>query len=391
MKGQAGLAGVRRGPVRYCTVVTKSHLAFARVLAHSLLECQPGAELWVLLADRTDGQIDSGAEPFRLIFLEDLADPDQIQQMCFYYTPAELCFALRAWLHEYMLEKTNSQAWVYLDTDILVCHPLDALLRQLEASTLLLSPHTISVHLSGVDLRSVCKLESCLLHTGIYNGGFLGVRRTAESRAFIGWFKRRLQYYAFDLRPAQYGDQLWLNLVPSIFPGVGTVRHPGANVAYWNLFERTISEDRNGSLRVGDEPLLFFHFAGFEPDRPQRLTKYGFPPSLERFPPEIRKLAIRYRELLVERGYEQTRNLPYAFGRFTTGEVITADMRRLYFEAVFRGHDPVSNPFDNYPYFQARLRQQRLKRWLAQLGRKLVRRVRRSLRTDYDLESPSWS
>ena len=54
-----------------------------------------------------------------------ISNKEDIKRMCFYYTPLELCFCLRAWLHEYMFQKTNFKKWIYLDSDILVYSSLE--------------------------------------------------------------------------------------------------------------------------------------------------------------------------------------------------------------------------------------------------------------------------
>ena len=115
-----------------CTIITKSYLPYARTLAGSLARYNPNVNLYVLLADEVDNYFDPSLEPFKFIYLEDLSEPKIVEQMCFYYTPFELCCGLRGLLHEYMLEKTDVQKWLFLDSDIMVCNPLTVIFNQLE-------------------------------------------------------------------------------------------------------------------------------------------------------------------------------------------------------------------------------------------------------------------
>ena len=117
--------------IAYCTIITKSHLAFARSLADSLATWNSQSKLNVLLADQVDGYFNPDNEPFHLIKIEELNDQVDIGRMCLYYTPLELCFCLRAWLHEYMFEKTGYKKWIYLDSDILVYHSLKIIFDQI--------------------------------------------------------------------------------------------------------------------------------------------------------------------------------------------------------------------------------------------------------------------
>ena len=123
--------------IAYCTIITKSHLAYARTLAETLAKSNPQSKLFVLLADRIDGYIDPDKEPFRLITLSELNDQDDLFRMCFYYTPSELCFCLRAWLHEYMYQNSQFEKWAYLDSDIIVYHSLKTISNQLNDNAII--------------------------------------------------------------------------------------------------------------------------------------------------------------------------------------------------------------------------------------------------------------
>jgi len=374
----------------YCTIVTKSHLAYARALATTLTEQNPQGKLFVLLADRIDGYFDPEKEPFELIPIEDLADQDYIQQMCFYYTPSELCFSLRAWLHEYMLKKFTFKKWIYLDSDIIVYHSLERISKQLDHCSILLSPHLLSINPPrSLNVKAIRRLESYLLRNGgIYNGGFLALRRSAESRAFIKWFKDHLRMYGFDNRPMQSGDQFWLTCVPLYFKEVSVQRDPGANLAYWNLYERTIEQDASGKITVNGEPLLFFHFAGFDINKPKNLTKYALAQELKIVSKPIAELAKNYHNLLINNGHEEAKKYPYASGKFKDGQTITPIMRRMYFNLVYSEKLFKGSPFEQHKYFQTRLRLQRIISSVKQACKYVIKQIRRLFKPDYYFDIP---
>jgi hypothetical protein len=376
--------------IAYCTIITKSHLAYARTLATTLETSNSQNKLYVLLADRVDGYIDPDKEPFHLIGLEELTDQQDIDRMCFYYTPSELCFCLRAWLHEYMFQKTSFKKWIYLDSDIIVYHSLKKISDQLDDISIMLSPHLISIEPpQSINVKAIRKLESYLLRNGgIYNGGFLALRKTEESKAFIEWFKHHLKMYGFDDRPMQSGDQLWLTCVPLYFREVSVLRDPGSNLAYWNLYERTIERDGSGEIKVNDKPLLFFHFAGFDMNAPNKLTKYGIPQGLKIIPGPIEELAKDYHRLLIENGYEETINYPYAFAKFNNGKSITPLMRRVYFEMVFSDKRFKGSPFEQYEYFRSRMHLQETKNKLRNLSKYIMNKIGRYLNPDYNFDRP---
>ena len=78
-------------------------------------------------------------------------------------------------------------------------------------------------------------------------------------------------------------EQRWADLIPGLFEPLGLWRDPGVNVGYWRAaissFER--ASDR---VLVDGQPLRCFHFTGFEPERPERLSRYDNRISLDREP-----------------------------------------------------------------------------------------------------------
>jgi hypothetical protein len=334
-----------------CTIITKSYLPYARTLASSLAEHNPAVNLYVLLADRVDGYFDPSLEPFKFIYLEDLPDPEIIEQMCFYYTPFELCCALRGVLHEYMFERTDARKWLFLDSDIMVHNSLDVIFNQLENSSILLTPHsTTPLNSSSVD---PCELN--FLRNGLYNAGFLGLQRTDTTKKFISWFKNRLNSFSFNDYSSQefaprglFVDQLWLNLVPLYFKEVGLCLDPGANLGHWNLVDRFLSKDSFGNITANGELILFTHFSGWDINSIDKVSKYS-PICNEDVPSLWIEISKTYRRNLFKNGHEDSINYPYAFNYFHNGDFITSQMRRKYYDYLLQQDKFLikNSPFSN--------------------------------------------
>ena len=351
-----------------CTIITKSYLAFARVLSQTLTQHNPNAKLYVLLADSPDGYFEPANEPFDIIFLEDLLDQPLVKKMCFYYTPLELCCALRGMLHEYIYEKKIADSWIFLDSDILVFNSLEEIFDQLKTTSILLNPHIIS----PVAQKLVNPIELEVLASGIYNGGFLGLSRTEDTKKFIDWFKHRLAHYAFNRRGKEsigllFLDQLWLNLVPHFFQGVSFLTHPGANAAYWSLHSHTVTKQAD-TFFVEGKPLLFTHMSCWDISQPEVIHKYL---SIESITHYWGEWGNYYRKLLLENGYEECKKYPYSFDKFSSGRKILAAMRYLYYEKVFSAESLTMNPFANANYFTSQLNLQNSKATALKLMRKL--------------------
>ncbi|MDP9172627.1 MAG: glycosyl transferase, group 1 [Planctomycetota bacterium] len=326
-----------------CTIVTKQYWSFARTLAKSVLALHPSAQVYVLLADQVDGHFDPTAEPFHTIFLEDLGNTETIKKMSFYYTAFEFCCALRGFLHDYMWHKTSATEWVFLDSDIYVVGDLSDIVNSLGKASLLLNPHNTSPATPEFFLGG----ELVMLKHGIFNGGFLGLRRCEDTRLFISWFIDRLSRYCFLGVPGLFVDQLWLNHVPNYFKNVASYTHPGANLAHWNLYKRTLRKDAQGRYLADDLPLMFVHFTGWDIDLPGEVSKHEL--GYRNMPiPQLqiwKELGEQYRADLLSNGYLQARHWPYAFDKLPDGRVVTPEMRRKYYKDLFKGVQHHVSPF----------------------------------------------
>ena len=162
------------------------------------------------------------------------------------------------------------------------------------------------------------------LSTGIYNLGFIGLRRDATARQFVRWWKERLVYECrIDLCAGLFVDQHWVNFAPVYHDNVLIERHPGYNVAYWNLHERWLSTDETGQWRVSPQrgvagsktptqPLQFFHYSGYNPYRPDDISKYQTRYSFEERP-DARPLFDGYRQRLLANHNDQYRLYPCVY------------------------------------------------------------------------------
>ncbi len=90
----------------------------------------------------------------------------------------------------------------------------------------------------------------------------------------LDWWSERL---ATDCLVAPergyFVDQRWMDLAPGLIPRLAILRDEGYNVAYWNLPSREVTRDGE-RYTVNGRPLRFFHFSGYDPDHPDRLSKH---------------------------------------------------------------------------------------------------------------------
>jgi hypothetical protein len=310
------------------TLCSVNYLAHAKTLGESLLEHNPECRFVIGLVDRIPVgvalSLPSGCE---LIPVEDLkiaAFADMVTR----YNIVELNTAVKPFYIEHIYQQDPEvEHVIYLDPDILIFYSLNTLIANLRAHPLIFTPHSCTFD----NTRTIIDYEQAMLSTGIYNLGFLGTHRSAEVFAFLRWWQTRLVDHCY-YRPGAglFVDQLWTILAPLYFPSSYVEKDPGYNMAYWNLFERTLQKGPAGYLVNDRHPLIFFHFSNHSIDTPTELANRRWPavPTFEERP-ELRPLFAGYRERLLRNGflimrslncyYEQARTLHAA--RHRTGRM----------------------------------------------------------------------
>ncbi len=257
------------------------------------------------------------------------------EQMAGIYSVLELATAMKPSLLRHLLapvasDQYGNPAVLYLDPDIMVYHPFPEVFEAARRSGIALTPHVLHpLPRDGLEPN-----ERCLMHSGLFNLGFLGVG--SGSAAFLDWWHERLRLDAvIDFPNALFTDQRWVDWVPSLFGGE-VLRDHGLNVAYWNLHERPLARGGDGRIRAAGEPLKFFHFSGYEPDRPLTLSKHaaGHPRCALGDDPLVGRLCSDYVEALATAGFDETRHIPYGLACAPNGLVLTPDVRSAYSSGI---------------------------------------------------------
>ena len=319
-----------------CTIASFNYLPYARTLCASFLQFHPNDLFFVLLVDDLPEDYDPAREQFELVPVRELGISD-FEAIAFKYGILELNTNVKPTFLKYLLSKGVDQL-VYFDPDILICSPVELIYSALNDAAIVLTPHCCSPN------KENAYSEQLLLVDGIFNLGFIGISKTVEANRFLSWWEHRCLTLGFAERWAGlFVDQKWINLVPCYFNSVHILKHPGCNVAYWNLHERQL-EKRGGAWFVnGLEPLIFFHFSGINVDDGERISKHT-----EQFflstRPDIQEIFFIYREHLVANGIHTRNTHRYAFRNFTNGEPVNKLQRALFAANLDKFAE--SNPFN---------------------------------------------
>ncbi len=326
-----------------CTIVSLNYLPYARTLCDSFLSLHPDYQFFVLLVDRLPEGMDLSNEKFRLVLVEDLGIP-HFEAVAFKYNILELNTNVKPTFLKTILADGFDEV-IYFDPDILVCSRLDPIYDALGTHSIVITPHCTSPNVDSP------YAEILLLQNGVFNLGFIAVSRTPEAERFLSWWEYRCLTDGFEERwTGLFVDQKWINLVPCYFESVLVLKHPGCNVAYWNLHERSIGK-RNGSWVVnGDTPLIFYHFSGISVDGGVRISKHTDQFDLTTLP-TLTELFRDYRECLVRNGIRDANHHRYAFGYFDNGALINKLQRAAFAADLDRFGN--ANPFDAHgPFYK---------------------------------------
>jgi len=232
----------------------------------------------------------------------------------------------------------QAKSVLFLDADMLVLSPLTPILESLAGHAVLLTPHLLEPD-SNLPLQ-----EHQLNRVGVFNAGVIGDTREHGSPV-LDWYEARLERDClFDHSRGLHLDQKWLDLIPSLFEHTVIYRHAGANVAYWNLCERQLERGPEG-YRVGESPLLLFHFSGWSERAPTRLSHYlggGFSPPEDSALSELLK---DYSQQVMESSYADLLGEPSAYDFYHSGEKIS-DLDSMIYEALIEEQLP--DDYDPY-------------------------------------------
>lgn len=285
------------------TLCSNNYLAQAVTLGHSLLKYNPEYIFKIGLVDKKNERIDYASLYFEIVEAEKIGIDDW-DNMILRYNIQELNTAVKPFYFNYFINLGDSyKKIIYLDPDILIYSSFIGLENELESNDIVVTPH-ITVPINDDKFPG----ENDFLNTGLYNLGFMAIKVSSSSKKLISWWADRLKTRGYnDVKNGMFTDQLWINFVPLFFEKVKLFTHPGYNMAYWNLQERAISVKVKCYIVNDHYPLVFFHFSGFFPAKPDQISKYQNRFKFEERS-DILPLFVDYCKLLEQNKYKFYQN-----------------------------------------------------------------------------------
>ncbi|MCU0467357.1 MAG: hypothetical protein MUF58_02055 [Arcicella sp.] len=291
------------------TVCTANYLYQALTMGESLKNTNPDYELIIGLVDEipvTDFQI-----PYKIIPISDVQTVN-LAGFKGEYTVMEVATACKPVFGLYLFEKyPNLEKLIYFDTDLWILDSVEPIQEKLNNYDIILTPHITQ----PIDLQEQWN-EKQFLNAGLYNTGFVGMRRSENTFNFLNWWKNHLKDYGYyDFCNGMGIDQLCVNFVPLFYDKVLIDYNPAYNLAYWNLHERKVEFSNGKYLINGKENLLFFHFSGYSPEKPQLLSRHIKSSKTSNYPALITLFDI-YHKALLKNHYQFFKSIIPAYGKY---------------------------------------------------------------------------
>ena len=291
------------------TICSNNYLAHAKTLGDSFLIHHPDVKFIIGLVDRFDKSFDYDFfSSYEIIPVENL-QIDNFNELVTKYNIVELNTAVKPSYIHHIFQKYNADKLLYIDPDILVTGYFEEVLNGLDTYNIILTPHIctpVDDDFSPTDYHT--------LRGGIFNLGFIALSNYTAITPFLNWWHDRVIKYGYgDYTLNMFFDQLWANYIPCFYDNYYILKHPGYNMAPWNLHERTLSSDSIDNYVVnGNYPLKFFHFSSYKFYKPEtisaHLTRYDFEQRND-----LKILFTEYQNLLEKNRVGECSKLPVCY------------------------------------------------------------------------------
>lgn len=349
------------------TICAKNYIGLALALEKSIKEHSNDVDFLIFVSDEFSEEEKINELPENIIIAKDAIGISQEQwnQMSFKYDLTEFCTSIKPSCFKYVFEKFNPDACIYFDPDILVFNSLDTIYNKLEQHSIIVTPHITTIQ----DLYTGKLNERNLLYSGMFNLGFLALKKDQHAQKMLDWWEIRLEDRCFqNMMENYFTDQKWMDFLPSFFPDQLLIsRDLGLNVAPWNFYEReVVSKDnqfyiknRINKFDAAEFPLTFVHFSGYNyKSLIDGAIVQGNIKTLEVFA-DYQKIFDLYADFIKQSDFSRYVKLRYTYNYFSNQVSISSVYRKL-FRRLHEDGKITTNPFQATNSFYLSLKNAKL-------------------------------
>ena len=180
-------------------------------------------------------------------------------------SPRDILLPMENWLTvgrvaiiAYTLDFLNFDTAIFIDGDTYTYNDYSDLQQQAENHSIVVIPH-ITTPLPNDDKFPQNRIISL---SGNYNTGVWAASKSGLE--FIKWWTLQTALYPVTRPDAGLvNEQGWLRFAGDFDDNTKIFRHPGYNVAYWNIKQRTLQK-KDDVYYIDDKKLSIMHFSGFK-------------------------------------------------------------------------------------------------------------------------------
>ena len=345
------------------TICTKSYMGLAKILESSIYKYDANVDFYIFIADELNKNINIPSNAIVVkslnIFSENIW-----KELSFKYDVTEFCTCLKPFIFEWLFKNKMYEKLTYLDPDLFFFNSIDMIYKSMDNGLITLTPHFITF--PGNSISNL--FEDEIRYTGLYNLGFLGLKRSTKVFQMLNWWKKNLISKCF-VEPTmfQFTDQKWMDFMSVYFDSheLNIVKDLGWNIAPWNYFERKIVkhdacwvvENRyNENIRCD---VVFAHFSGFDYSallNNQIIQKNihkrhdGVFDDVNNLFTEYIDSFNNYKEIFTEYIKEN-----YTYDYYSNGQKVEKMHRRIYHSIIVNGYENILDPFDSKGSFYIQL------------------------------------
>jgi hypothetical protein len=303
--------------VCFFTSIALNYLPKALALAESVFDVYPKTRFVISISDISTlsstqrDRLTEIAQNFAnrgntLEYLDPLPLYERPDLLVFKFNVVELCTCVKPAIALRLLESAENVT--YLDPDTILYTTLPTESDPFAIGDVEVTPHALAPSPPHSAIS-----ERFFMYYGVFNLGYFGVRRSPQTLKFLKWWQDFcVDFGAVAPQTGLFVDQKPVDLLPCFVDRVRVVRHPGCNVAWWNLFAdgRRLTSTRTISFDGIEVPLVFFHFSNLHrpanvsqrkianplPD-PTRALAAGMPSTLLADHPILHELFAEYDQL----------------------------------------------------------------------------------------------
>lgn len=334
------------------TICAKNYIGLALALEKSIKGHNDDVDFLIFVSDEFSDEEKINNLPENIIIAKEAIgiSLEQWNQMSFKYDLTEFCTSIKPSCFKYVFKEFNPDACIYFDPDILVFNSLDTVYNKLEQHSIIVTPHITTMQ----DIYTGKLNERNLMYSGMFNLGFLALKKDEYSEKMLDWWEIRLEDRCFqNMMENYFTDQKWMDFLPSFFPNQLLISHDlGLNVAPWNFYEREIVNKDNrffvkNRINKADDavfPLTFVHFSGYNyKSLIDGAIVQGNIKTLEVYF-DYQKIFDLYANFIKQSDFSRYVQLSYTYNYFSNQVSISSVYRKL-FRRLHEDRKITTNPF----------------------------------------------